>query len=61
MIKGLLCLIYLSCVASAALTEEEKKERATAAKLKKQQMESCLTLVRSFYHTEEKFAKDFVE
>jgi hypothetical protein len=53
----------LICIALAAhaLSPEEKKARAQAAKVKKQQMESCLTLVRSFYHTEEKMVQEFVD
>lgn len=43
------------------MTAEEKKNKAAANALKKEQMESCLTEVRSFYHNEEKMIQQFVD
>lgn len=40
-----------------ALTPEEKAARKAEAAAKRQRMESCLTLVRSFYAKEETMVK----
>lgn len=60
-VARLLSFILIATLVMAALTDEERKERAQKAALKKQQMESCLTLVRSFYSKEEAMIKQFVD
>lgn len=54
-------ILFIATFVSAALTEDEKRERAKSALIKKQKMESCLTLVRSFYAKEETMIKQFVD
>ena len=44
--------------AAASLAKEERKR---AAKQKKRTMESCLTLVRSFYSGQDAMLQDFIE
>lgn len=61
MVSKILTFILLVCVSMAALSPEEKKERAEQAAHKKATMESCLTLVRSFYAKEETMIKQFVD
>ena len=60
-VSRLLSFICIVALAAAALTDEERKERAQQALVKKQKMESCLTLVRSFYSKEEAMIKQFVD
>jgi len=55
------CTLLSNQSIQGKLTDEERKEKAAAQALKKEQMESCLTEVRSYYHKEEKEVSKFVE
>ena len=61
MLTRLLISFCAIALALAALTPEEKAARKAEAAAKRQRMESCLTLVRSFYAKEETMIKQFVE
>jgi hypothetical protein len=53
MAKRVLTFILVAFLGVAAAADAEKELRQQQQRLKKQQMEACLTLTRSFYNAEE--------
>lgn len=61
MARRVLTFILVAILGVAAAVESEKETRLQQLKLEKRQKEACLTLTRSFYHSEESTIKQFVE
>jgi hypothetical protein len=57
MARRVLTFILVAVLGVAAAVESEKETRLQQQKLEKRQKEACLTLTRSFYHSEESTIK----